>query len=75
LRLPYDLARDLPRILDESGFSIVGLELEDVAAARQLERLHGDPFDRIQMIQAKRRNWTLISPDPVFEQYRIDRVW
>jgi len=75
LKLPYDLASDLPSILAENGFEILGLEVADVVAARDLERPHGDPFDRIQLIQARRCGWTLVSRNPVFDRYGQKRVW
>ena len=75
LKLPYDLAKDLPGILADNGFEVVGIELVDAAAVRDLERLHGDPFDRLQLVQARRRKWTIISRDPVFDRYGVPRVW
>ncbi|MDX6766735.1 MAG: type II toxin-antitoxin system VapC family toxin [Candidatus Methylacidiphilales bacterium] len=75
LKLPYDLKSDLPRILEENGFVVVGIDIEDATAVRQLEPLHGDPFDRIQVVQARRRGWDVISRDPVFDRYGLSRVW
>lgn len=75
LKLPYDLSRDLPRLLEENGFELLGIDLEDAAAVTSLERRHGDPFDRIQVVQAKRRNLRILSRDPVFEAYGLERVW
>lgn len=75
LKLPYDLANDLPGILEDNGFDVVGIELVDAVAVRDLERLHGDPFDRLQLVQARRRKWTIISRDPVFDRYGVPRVW
>lgn len=75
LVLPYDLEKDLPRILDENGFTIVGIEMDEAAAVKHLEWTHRDPFDRIQVIQARRRGWSIISRDPVFDQYGLGRIW
>jgi PIN domain nuclease of toxin-antitoxin system len=75
LQLPYDLRHDLPRILADNGFELIGLELADVVAATDLARVHGDPFDRIQVIQARRRGLRLISRDPVFDRYGLKREW
>jgi PIN domain nuclease of toxin-antitoxin system len=75
LRLPYDLQADLPRLLGENGFEVLPLDIEDALGVRDLTPLHGDPFDRIQVIQARRRNLTIISRDPVFERYGLNRVW
>lgn len=75
LKLPYNLESDLPRLIENNGFGLIGIDLEDAAAAGSLERLHGDPFDRIQLIQARRRGWKIISSDPVFDSYSLGRVW
>jgi PIN domain nuclease of toxin-antitoxin system len=75
LKLPYDLERDLPRILEENGFELLGIDLADAAGVKDLEPLHGDPFDRIQIVQARRRRLQVISRDPVFERYGLKRVW
>ncbi len=75
LKLPYDLETDLPRLLTENGFNLIPLEYEEAAAVRDLERIHGDPFDRIQVVQARRRGWKIISRDPIFDRYGINRVW
>lgn len=75
LGLPYDLEQDLPRILDDNGFELLGLELPDVTGMRDLEFVHGDPFDRIQVIQARRRKLQMISRDAVFDRYGLKRIW
>lgn len=75
LKLPYDLESDLPRILDENGFQVLAVEVADAVAVKDLESIHGDPFDRIQVVQAKRRGWKVISRDPVFERYGVRRIW
>lgn len=75
LTLPYDLKEDLPRLITENGFQTIGLDFEEAVEAKDLPRLHGDPFDRIQAIQARLRAWQVISRDPVFEAYGLKRIW
>lgn len=75
LKLPYDLQDDLPRILSDNGFEVLPVEFEDAVGVRDLANHHGDPFDRVQAIQAKRRGLTVISRDPVFERYGLKRIW
>jgi PIN domain nuclease of toxin-antitoxin system len=75
LKLPYDLETDLPRILEDNGFELLGVEIGDAAGVRALEPVHGDPFDRIQVVQARRRRLQIISRDPVFDRYGLKRVW
>ena len=75
LKLPYDLDGDLPRIFEDNGFEVLPVEFADAAGVRDLEQIHGDPFDRIQAVQAKRRGFSIISRDPVFDRYGIRRIW
>ncbi len=75
LKLPYDLQQDLPRILVDNGFEVLPVEFEDAVGVRELAAHHGDPFDRVQAIQARRRGLTVISRDPVFERYGLKRIW
>lgn len=75
LVLPYDLSSDLPDLIRGNGFQIIGIDWDDVVLAQKLERHHGDPFDRLQIIQARRRGWKVISRDPVFEKYDVSRIW
>lgn len=75
LKLPYSLDRDLPRILEDNSFSILEPDWQAVTAVRDLEPVHGDPFDRIQVVQARRHRLDIISRDPVFDRYGLRRVW
>lgn len=75
LKLPYDLAGDLPGILEDNGFEVLPVEFADATGVRDLEKVHGDPFDRIQVVQARRRGFSMISRDPVFDRYGIRRIW
>lgn len=75
LKLPYDLEGDLPGILEDNGFEVLPVEFADAAGVRDMEQIHGDPFDRIQAIQARRRRFSIISRDPVFDRYGIRRIW
>jgi len=75
LELPYDLKHDLPRLIEQNGFGLLAIELADVVEVKDLARHHGDPFDRIMAVQARRRGWRVISRDPVFDTYGLRRVW
>lgn len=75
LKLPYSLDRDLPRIFEDNGFSILEPDWQAVTAVQGLEPVHGDPFDRIQVVQARRHRLDIISRDPVFDRYGLRRVW
>ena len=75
LHLPYDLKADLPKILDDCGMQLLPVEFEDAVAVQELEPIHCDPFDRIQLVQAQRRGMEIISRDSVFDRYGLKRIW
>jgi len=75
LKLPYDLQTELPGILEDNGFEVLGIEVADAAGAKDLEHVHGDPFDRIQVIQARQRGLQVVSRDPFFDHYGLKRIW
>jgi PIN domain nuclease of toxin-antitoxin system len=75
LKLGYSLDTDLPRLFEENGFEVIAPDWRAVTAVQQLEPTHGDPFDRIQVVQARQRGMDIISRDPVFDRYGLRRVW
>ena len=75
LKLPYDLRKDLPRLLEENGFNLLPISLEDATGVMDLPRHHGDPFDRIMAVQALSRGMQVVSRDPIFVQYGLRRIW
>ena len=36
---------------------------------------HRDPFDRMMAAQALERGLTIVSADPLFEKYGVERIW
>lgn len=75
LKLGYDLETELPAILEENGFTLLPIEYADTVGVRNLPHTHGDPFDRIQAVQAESRNLTVLSRDSVFDAYGLKRIW
>lgn len=42
---------------------------------RELPRHHGDPFDRLLIVQALDEGLTILTADRAFEPYRVPVVW
>ncbi len=51
------------------GFIPLPIRLEHAMALKTVEDLHGDPFDRIQIAQAKAEDFTLVTHDRFILQY------
>ncbi|TVR73382.1 MAG: type II toxin-antitoxin system VapC family toxin [Spirochaetaceae bacterium] len=61
---------DLIGLAEETGFQLIGLSPEEALTYGKLEEVsHFDPFDRMLIWQAIRRNLTMVSRDSEFERF------
>lgn len=71
LNLEGVLPQQLPELAKETGFELVGLSPLEAATYHQLEaKWHRDPFDRMLIWQAIQNNFTVISNDNHFANYK-----
>lgn len=62
---------DLPETAARMGFDVLDLAAEDAASFHLIPRgKHKDPFDRMLVHQAIRRQKTLVTADPDLSQYQ-----
>ena len=57
--------------LRQQGFKELAVTLEDGLAAGALPRHHDDPFDRVLIAQAARRDLLLLTVDRRFADYEV----
>jgi PIN domain nuclease of toxin-antitoxin system len=62
---------DLIERVDESGYERLPITFEHAREAGRLPLLHGDPFDRILVAQARAEGMTLASADAVLQRYDV----
>jgi len=67
LRLDADLEAEPA----EHGFRSLEISAAHAMAAARLPRHHGDPFDRMLIVQAQLEGLTLVTRDPVFARYEV----
>lgn len=67
LKLPDDFFDTLPN----RGFDCLPIDESHINALRALPKLHGDPFDRMLVAQAKAEKMTLITGDKRLAEYPI----
>jgi PIN domain nuclease of toxin-antitoxin system len=67
LSAPPDLLRQLQR----EGFDELPITVADALHAAALPRHHDDPFDRMLVAQAQRRDLTVVTRDPLLRDYGI----
>jgi PIN domain nuclease of toxin-antitoxin system len=58
-----------------NGIGVLALSLEHTAAISTLPFHHRDPFDRLIAVQARLEKMCLVSADPAFDAYEVQRVW
>ena len=58
-------------LVDESGFERLPITFEHAREAGRLPLLHGDPFDRLLVAQARAEGMTLASADAELQRYDV----
>jgi PIN domain nuclease of toxin-antitoxin system len=62
---------DLAGLVEESGFERLDVNYEHAREAGRLPLLHGDPFDRMLIAQARLEGLTLATADPKIKRYDV----
>ncbi len=61
----------LAELADESGFERIAIDFDHAREAGRLPPLHGDPFDRMLVAQARVEGLTLASADADIRRYEV----
>jgi PIN domain nuclease of toxin-antitoxin system len=72
LSLPEPPDRYVPSRLRAIGASPLAIEHSHALAVASLPSLHRDPFDRLLVAQARAIDVTLLTADPLVDQYPVD---
>ena len=67
-------ARTVEEAAAESGFLELPIGFRHAQRVTALPPHHRDPFDRLLIAQAEVEGLTLVTRDPVFERYAIERI-
>lgn len=65
---------DFPKVLLEEGFDVLPVEWGIMRRAASLPPHHSDPTDRLLIAEAIARNIPILSLDPQFDLYEIERL-
>jgi PIN domain nuclease of toxin-antitoxin system len=65
----------IPEQMRLNGIQLLGIELEHVTPVTTLPFHHRDPFDRLIVAQAMVEQMPIVSADPAFDAYPIERLW
>lgn len=69
-----DAPADLELQLAASAITLVSPTLEDARVAAELPMIHRDPFDRMIIAQAKRRDAPILTADRVMARYDVGTI-
>ena len=73
LSMPY--RQWMNQAITDLGMTVLPITVEYADVQVNLPKHHGDPFDRLLVAQSQVENIHLVSADPVFDQYGINRLW
>lgn len=69
-RLKFPIGQ-MAAILDEAGFTPLGIEVEHAVIAGALPPHHHDPFDRMLVAQAQHEGLTIVTVDAMIRRYAV----
>lgn len=70
----FEDAVDTIKLVDESGFERLDIGYEHAREAGRLPLLHGDPFDRMLIAQARLEGLTLATADERIKRYDVSTL-
>ena len=66
---------DIEQICKDRSIEIIPITTEEIEGIKSLPQIHKDPFDRIIISQALKRNLSIITSDTIIPQYAVKVVW
>ena len=75
LSIGYRVEPDLRLALVSNGIEVLPVTWEDVGRVETLPLHHGDPFDRLLIVQAMRLGLHAVTPDEAWDSYGVSRLW
>jgi PIN domain nuclease of toxin-antitoxin system len=73
LSMPY--RQWMNQAITDLGMTVLPITVEYADVQGNLPKHHGDSFDRLLVAQAQMENMALVSADPGFDPYGINRLW
>jgi PIN domain nuclease of toxin-antitoxin system len=70
---PFDTL--IPQQMHLNGIRMLPIEVAHVSAVAALPFHHRDPFDRLLIAQSMVEKIPLVSGDPAFSLYPVQRIW
>ena len=75
LKLALPVQRYVVENVAANGFGMLDIRMTHVGRVESLATHHGDPFDRLLIAQALEEKLPVVTADPIFRKYGVDRIW
>lgn len=75
LTLPDAYEIFIPHQIQVNSIEILPIQISHLAVAVKLPLHHRDPFDRLLISQSIAEQISIVSIDPKFDSYAVDRLW
>lgn len=75
LKIGYSVEPGLRLALMSNGIEVLPVTWEDIGRVETLPLHHGDPFDRLLIVQAMRLGLRAVTPDDAWDSYGVSRLW
>ena len=75
LALATDWQAVFDREMEANGIRRLGLEKEHCQGVVELPAIHGDPFDRLLVSQARREGLVILTQDKNIGLYGVETLW
>lgn len=75
LKLTMPVERYVVEHVAQNGFRLLNIGIAHVGRVEALAAHHGDPFDRLLIAQALEEKLPIVTADPVFQRYGVQRIW
>jgi PIN domain nuclease of toxin-antitoxin system len=69
------LERDFLEIMDQSGYTLLPIDVANALRAARFTAPHRDPFDRMIAAQALAMDIPVLSKDPKLDVFGVRRLW
>ena len=66
---------EIVELIVKNNFEIIPISINNTINYEKLEFIHGDPFDRMLIIQAIFENYTIITFDENISRYGVKTIW
>src|SRR5262245_14946654 len=75
LTLGEDVRDCVERQMRANGMKLLSIASEHVWELGRLSQVHGDPFDRMLVAQARSEGMKLVSSDATLKRYDVQTLW